>query len=221
MTITPGVNVITRQITSLFSSTLWPLSVGIFHFCIWRPSKFSCMEFSFCIMFWSVKHTFTCQKWHFPSLLTWISFFHIKFANFWHLTCSVPTLIPIWPQSHGLRKSMLPFYPGGPDLKAIFGVPRPTAWESHLHEKLLLWHNILCCFYFPTTNSYQDFDTVNLKTYDTLLLQENNVKKVKIISQYHSKISKFPNLCKIWNSPTHINAACNKKYESSGVIFFS
>ena len=30
------------------------------------------------------------------NLLIWISFFYIKFANFWYITCSVPYLIPIW-----------------------------------------------------------------------------------------------------------------------------
>ena len=29
-------------------------------------------------------------------LLTWISFFYIKFPNFCYMTCSVPNLIPIW-----------------------------------------------------------------------------------------------------------------------------
>ena len=28
--------------------------------------------------------------------------FYIKFADFWHMTCFVPNLIPIWPRSHGL-----------------------------------------------------------------------------------------------------------------------
>ena len=36
------------------------------------------------------------------SLLTYISFSYIKFANFWYITCFVPNLIPIWPWSHGL-----------------------------------------------------------------------------------------------------------------------
>ena len=36
MTITLGINMITRQVTSFFSSTLWALSVGIFHLCILR-----------------------------------------------------------------------------------------------------------------------------------------------------------------------------------------
>ena len=37
-----------------------------------------------------------------PCLLTWISFFYIKFANFWYITCSVPNLIPIWSWLYGL-----------------------------------------------------------------------------------------------------------------------
>ena len=36
MPLTQGVNMITRQTTPFFSSTLWALSVGIFHFCISR-----------------------------------------------------------------------------------------------------------------------------------------------------------------------------------------
>ena len=52
MTITLGVNMITRQMTPLFSPTLWVLSVRIFHFWISRPSKFN----STCIIFRSVKH---------------------------------------------------------------------------------------------------------------------------------------------------------------------
>ena len=29
--------------------------------------------------------------------------FHIKFANFWCITCFVTNLIPMWPESHGLE----------------------------------------------------------------------------------------------------------------------
>ena len=43
MTITPGVNVITRQMTPFFSFTLRALTVSIFHFYISRPSEFSFM----------------------------------------------------------------------------------------------------------------------------------------------------------------------------------
>ena len=58
MTITWVLSMITWQMVALFPSTLWALSVGIFHFCISKPSKFipwgpSCL----CIMFWSVKFT--------------------------------------------------------------------------------------------------------------------------------------------------------------------
>ena len=52
------VNMITRQMTSFFSFlTIWILSVGTFHFCILRPSKFSSMRSPLCSMFWSVKST--------------------------------------------------------------------------------------------------------------------------------------------------------------------
>ena len=37
-----------------------------------------------------------------PCLLTRISFFYIKFANFCYITCSVLDLIPIWSWVHGL-----------------------------------------------------------------------------------------------------------------------
>ena len=37
-----------------------------------------------------------------PCLLTWISFFYIKFANFWYITCPVPNLIPILSWVYGL-----------------------------------------------------------------------------------------------------------------------
>ena len=36
------------------------------------------------------------------SLLIWISFYYIKFDNFWYITCSVPNLISMWLQSQGL-----------------------------------------------------------------------------------------------------------------------
>ena len=165
MTITLGVNMITRKTTPFFSSTLWVLFVGIFHFCISKPSKFSSMGspplhyvlvckihiwwwLSWWIVFvvwftdkrrvglfpaktivrdphhcesptcceqdepvhnlslgfveWSCVavntiplHYTVMPKITLSSQFTWISFFHIKFANFWHITCSVPNLAPI------------------------------------------------------------------------------------------------------------------------------
>ena len=35
-------------------------------------------------------------------LLTQLSFFYIKFASFWYMTCFVHDMIRIWPRSHGL-----------------------------------------------------------------------------------------------------------------------
>ena len=98
MTITPGVNMITRKMTPIFSSTPQALSVGIFHFCISRPSKFSPpLHFAlFC------KMQIYMPKMTLSPLLTWISFLYIKFANFLYIICFVPNLIPIWSQSHGL-----------------------------------------------------------------------------------------------------------------------
>ena len=52
---------VTKQMTPFFSSTFRSIgtfsSVGIFHFCNLRPSKFSFMGSPSCIMFWSVKYT--------------------------------------------------------------------------------------------------------------------------------------------------------------------
>ena len=41
MTITVGINMITRQLALVFSSTYQALSVGIFHVRVSRPSKFN------------------------------------------------------------------------------------------------------------------------------------------------------------------------------------
>ena len=41
---TPRVNVIAGQMTPFFSSTLWAVSVGIFHFCISGPSTFNSLQ---------------------------------------------------------------------------------------------------------------------------------------------------------------------------------
>ena len=41
MAITLRVNMITRKMTDFFSYTLWAPSIGIFHFCILRPSTFN------------------------------------------------------------------------------------------------------------------------------------------------------------------------------------
>ena len=59
ITIILRVNMITRQMSPFFSSNLWALSVGIFHFRISRRSKFSSMgsiQFPLCIIFWSLKY---------------------------------------------------------------------------------------------------------------------------------------------------------------------
>ena len=46
VTITPGVNMITRQLIPFFLSTLWAPSVGIFYFCISRSLKLNSMGLS-------------------------------------------------------------------------------------------------------------------------------------------------------------------------------
>ena len=102
MTITLAVNMITRQMTLFFFYliiVLYPL-VGIFHFCISRPSKFTSMGSLRCIIFCSVKYTHSSQ-------LTQISSSYIKFSNFWYITCLVLNLITIWSPSNGLHLSGL------------------------------------------------------------------------------------------------------------------
>ena len=61
------ITMMTRQNDPIFficssSSIHW-----LFHFCISRPSKFSFVESSSCIMFWSVKYIFTCKRWDFQA----------------------------------------------------------------------------------------------------------------------------------------------------------
>ena len=63
MTRSPRVNMIIRQMTPFFSSSLEAPSVVIFHSCISKPSKFSSMRSPNCIMFWSVKYTLAIQRW--------------------------------------------------------------------------------------------------------------------------------------------------------------
>ena len=58
MTITVGINMITRQLALVFSSTYRALSVGIFHF--WRFKTFK-IQF-FCIIFGSLKYTSAFQR---------------------------------------------------------------------------------------------------------------------------------------------------------------
>ena len=45
------VYMVTRQMTPFFSPTIWNISVGTFHFCISRPSKFSSIRHPFCLCF--------------------------------------------------------------------------------------------------------------------------------------------------------------------------
>ena len=51
------VNMITRQVASFFSSTIWILYVGTFHFHILRLSEFTSVRSPLYFMFWSVKPT--------------------------------------------------------------------------------------------------------------------------------------------------------------------
>ena len=80
------------------------------------------------------------------SPLTQISFFYIKFANFWYIICFVPYLIPIWPRSHGL-----------------------SIWLS-LHFLLIISGNyffvFLCFMCFLSVLSFQ-FDVIFIYIYGT------------------------------------------------------
>ena len=86
----------------VFSSTFWALLFGIFHFCISIPSNFSSMGPPL-HMFWSVKYTFTRQRWHFHACQHRWPFSTEEIVNFWYITCFVHSLILTWPQSHGLK----------------------------------------------------------------------------------------------------------------------
>ena len=88
MTITLG----DRQMTPFFSSTFWALFLNF-------KIQFHGVH--------SLHYDLVCKiqinmlKMVLLSLLTLISFFFRKFANFWYVTCSL-SLIPIWFLSHGL-----------------------------------------------------------------------------------------------------------------------
>ena len=78
MTITLRVNMITRQMTPLFSSTLWALSVDIFRFLHFKTRKIQ-----FPLHYVLVCKLQICKpKITFLSRLTYISFFYIKFDIF-------------------------------------------------------------------------------------------------------------------------------------------
>ena len=102
MTITVEVNMITRKITPFFKSNLQALSIGIFNFSFqdlqnWVP------PLHFLLL---CKIHIYMPKMTLSSLLTWISFLYIKFANFSYIIYSVSNLIPIWSRSHGLYLSL-------------------------------------------------------------------------------------------------------------------
>ena len=102
MTITPGVNMITRKVTPFSASTLRALFVDIFHFCILRPSKFTSMRspFALCSGLWNT-HLHAKYDTFKPFNMD-ILFLH-KICELLIYTCSIPNLIPIWSQSDGLH----------------------------------------------------------------------------------------------------------------------
>ena len=102
-TITPGVNMITRQMTIFSPSTLWALFIGIFHFRILRPSKFSSLESLSPLRFVLIcKIHIYIPKMTLLSLLRYTSFYYKNFAKFRYITRFVPNLKLIWLQFHEL-----------------------------------------------------------------------------------------------------------------------
>ena len=102
MTLTLNINMITRWITSFFSSTFWALSIVVFHFKTFKIQFYVLPLLSYVLV---CKMHISITKMTLSKLLTKISVFYIKFANVWYImcfgiTCFVPNLIPIWPQSH-------------------------------------------------------------------------------------------------------------------------
>ena len=91
------------QMILFFTSTLWALSIGIFYFCISRPSKFSSMGTPPFLHYVQVcKTDVNMSNMTLSSLFTWTSLFCIKFVNFLYVTWFTPNLTLILPQSHGL-----------------------------------------------------------------------------------------------------------------------
>ena len=101
VTITPGVNMTTGQMTPflficLLNSICWYISSSHFK--------------TFITQFWGLSlHYVLVSKMHFympkmtlSRLLTYISYFYVTFANSSYITCFVLRLIPIWARSHGL-----------------------------------------------------------------------------------------------------------------------
>ena len=111
MTITLGVNFITRQMTSFFSSTheLYAL--------VYFLSAFQNLQNS--IPWGPPLHYFPVCKIHIyiskmtrSSLWTLMYFSYVKFVNFCYITCFVPILLPTCRRSHGLKavNYFNPFY---------------------------------------------------------------------------------------------------------------
>ena len=65
----------------IFSSALRTLSVGIFHFCISKPSEFNSMRSLLCV-FWFLKSTLICRRWQFQVSLHQYPFSTKKLLNF-------------------------------------------------------------------------------------------------------------------------------------------
>ena len=87
MTMAPAVNMITTQVIPFFSSNLWALSVGIFHFNI--SVQFSRLRYvlvSKLHIYITAKTTFSPEM-TISISLTLIYFFKIKFANLWYMFC--------------------------------------------------------------------------------------------------------------------------------------
>ena len=89
MTVILGVNMITRKKVRFFSSTLWALSVYIFHFYILRPSKLNSMgsPSSLYQPFYGIKTRVFLSK---IKILNKVNCkFFVKQSVIWELNCNI------------------------------------------------------------------------------------------------------------------------------------
>ena len=98
MTITRGVDMVTRKMTPFFQ-LLFKLHQLVYFIFALQDLQNSVSLLHFVLLY---KIHIYMPKMTLSGLLTWISFLYVKFANFSYIICSVPNLIPIWFRSHGL-----------------------------------------------------------------------------------------------------------------------
>ena len=102
ITITPGVNMITRKMTPFFH-LLFKFYQLVYLIFVFQHPEYSVPTLHF-VLFWKI-HIYM-PKMTLSSLLTWIFFLYIKFANFLYLIYFVPSSKLIWSRSHRLYSSL-------------------------------------------------------------------------------------------------------------------